>query len=148
MIAQLAQNHQHNFVNDQFVLALNSHRDINDVMIQDLDYQTLKDFVLFPNFIHNFDSFVHKLVLEHTVPMNVKLRYLAFLTSVKIFIAKDIKMANENLKYCFDLIIFVRSLSSNEQIQTGDFWAFSDLPIFHNIENNMLKIIKMLLKID
>ena len=151
MIAHLAQFNEHNFgnlMNDQLVLALHSHRDINNVTIQDLDYKTLKDFVLFPNFTLNFDSFVHKLVLEHEVAFNVKLRYLAFLTSTKIFTARDNEVINENLKYCFNLLLFVRASTSHEHLESKIFPDFLELPIFHNIEDKFLflKAIRMLLE--
>lgn len=149
MIAHLAQLNEHNFgtlMNDQFALALNSHRDLNNVMIQDLDYKTLEDFVLFPNFTLNFDSFVHKLVLEHDVALNVKLRYLAFLTSAKMFTARDKGLINDNLKYCFNLLLFVRASTSHEHLETNYHPDFLELPIFHNIEYKLLKAIRMLLE--
>lgn len=133
-------------MSDQLVLAIQSHRDINTVMIQDLDYSTLSYFVFFPNFIVNFDDFVHKLVLERGVSLNVKLRFLSFLVIVKIFMAKDSKEITVNLKYCFDLIFYLRASTSNE-----DYWAkrdniFLEPPLLNNIEDKMLKAIRQLLE--
>lgn len=149
MIAHVAQLNEHNFgnlMNDQLVLALHSHRDINNVTIQDLDYKTLKDFVLFPNFTLNYDSFVHKLILEREVTLNVKLRYLAFLTSTKVFTSKDSEAINQSLKYCFNLLLFVRASTSDEHLEAEQFPDFLELPIFDKIEHKILKAIQMLLK--
>lgn len=149
MIAHIAQLNEQNFgslMTDQLVIALHSHLDINNVTIQDLNYETLKCFVLFPNFNLNFDSFVHKLVLEREVALNFKLRYLAFLTSTKVFTAKDNEAVYNNLKYCFNLLLFVRASTSHEHLETADFPDFSEFPIFDKIECKLLKAIRMLLE--
>lgn len=149
MIAHIAQVNGHNFgnlMNDQLVLALHSHRDINNVTIQDLDYRTLKDFVLFPNFTLNFDSFVHKLILEREVALSVKLRYLAFLTSTKVFTSKDNATINQSLKYCFNQLLFVRASTTFEHLEAEQFPDFLELPIFDEIEHKLLKAIRMLLE--
>lgn len=148
MIAHLAQLFEHisgNTMNEQLILALHSHRDINNVIIQDLDYDTLRHFVLFPNFALNYDEFIQKLVLERSVPLHLKLRYLAFLTSVKLFMAKDRNDINENLKYCFNLLLYVRS-STHENDQSEHATDFLKLPIFHKTEDKILKAIKVLLE--
>lgn len=149
MIAHITQVNEHNFgnlMNDQLVLALHSHRDINNVTIQDLDYRTLKDFVLFPNFTLNFDSFVYKLILERGVALSVKLRYLAFLTSTKVFTSRDNETINQSLKYCFNQLLFIRASSTFEHLEAEQFPDFLELPIFDEIEHKILKAIRMLLE--
>ena len=147
MIAQMAKSNEPGFGNlmsDHLDLALQSHRDANSITIQDLDYNILKDFVLFPNFIYNFESFVHKLVLEQKVESNVKLRYLAFLTSTT---SKDDEAIKESIKYCFNLLLFVRAeASSIEHFEAKNFPDVLELPIFDVVEDEFLKAIQILLK--
>lgn len=149
MIAHLLQLNEQNFGNtmsDQLVLAMQSHRDINTVMTQDLDYSTLSYYVLFPNFAANFDDFVHKLVLERGVSLNVKLRYLSFLIIVKVFMAKDCKAITENLKYCFDLILYLRASTSNEDYWTERVNDFLEPPLLNNNEDKILQAIRIILE--
>lgn len=150
MIAQLYRDSNmplSKFNSDQHFLSLSSHCDINGISFQELDYDKLKAFVLFPNFLFNLEIFLQNLISGKSGPVQTKLRYLSYLLCVKIFFAKNVQQIEDAMKSCFDMALFVKFCNpSSENDQIDSEFSPLELPIFQDRENDLLKAILVLLQ--
>lgn len=163
MAAEFSHNNQKNFnriFSEQHLTALADHLNIESCQysssfFMEFDYEKLQKCLLFPNFIENFSNFVKNLALDSKVPLNRKLKFLAYLTCVKVFMSKNEQILEEELKCIFDLLLYIRTLSlngnnnnnNNQESHDTGFTDFKEITLFQSREyqNPLIKAILLLL---
>ena len=116
MAAEFSHNNRKNFnriFSEQHLTALSEHFNIEtssaSLNFMEFDYEKVQKCLLFPNFVENFSNFVNNLALNSNVPLNRKLKFLAYLTCVKVFVSKNDQILEEELKCIFDVLLYIRT---------------------------------------
>lgn len=149
MIAQIycsIKNASNKLTTDQHILSLDSHCDVNGISLQELDFDKLKSFVLFPDFIVNLEIFVQNLIMDKLTSIQTKFRYISYLLCVKIFSAKNSREIEYTMKSCFDMSLFVKFCNnySHENNQPNNECFPLELPIFRDDPHQILRAMLVL----
>lgn len=169
MAAEFSHNNQKNFnriFSEQHLMALSEHLNIESFQsssssfhFMEFDYEKIQKCLLFPNFIGNFSNFVKNLALDSNVPLNRKLKFLAYLTCVKVFVSENEQILEEELKCIFDLLLYIRTrefynnnhnhINNNVSLQESDDTSTQIAALLQSKEfhNPLIKSIALLLTI-
>lgn len=153
MITQLAIKQDRSYtkyLTDLQISALRSHPDATNIAFIGINYDRLHYFIFMPNFLNDYESFVKKFISSKDTNINDKIRFIGNLTCMKAFFASDRPQLTQNLRYCFDILLYTRFSENSRQSnlkrkQNEVTFDPSGIPFFCTSENELIKAIVLLL---